>query len=247
VLRVFTRDGRGGNPLGVVDDLGGLDPRGMQAIAAGLGFSETVFVDTADPATPSVRIHTPVRELPFAGHPLVGAAWHLAREGRPPDALRCAAGDVAVRVDGEVVWIRPSMTFPVHPVEQPGLGGWAEPVEAAVASMPLRYRVVRLAEPADVAAVRPPAPVDHLLVWAWEVPDRVVRARFFASGSGVPEDPATGSAAIALAAVLGPDLPAFDIHQGEEVGSPSLLRVRHDAHGIEVGGSVVFDEVRTVS
>lgn len=243
MLRVFTRNGRGGNPLGVVDDLRGLDPATMQSIAAGLGFSETVFVDTGDP--PSVRIHTPARELPFAGHPLVGTAWYLARQGSRPDAIRCPAGDVGVCFDGDDTWIRPSMAFPVRSVEA-DLGGWADAVETSVASMPIPYTIARLAAPADVTVVRPPAPIDHLLVWAWEVPGRVVRARFFASGSGVSEDPATGSAAVALAAVLGPDVPAFDVHQGEELGSPSLLRVRHDPDGIEVGGSVVSDGVRTI-
>jgi len=79
VLRVFVAPGgSGGNPLGVFLD-GGAVPEGRrQAVAADLGFSETVFVD--DPSAGRVRIFTPAAELPFAGHPLVGTSWLLARE-----------------------------------------------------------------------------------------------------------------------------------------------------------------------
>jgi PhzF family phenazine biosynthesis protein len=74
VLRVFAApDGTGGNPLGVFLD-GPAVPEGRrQAVAADLGFSETVFVD--DPRSGGVRIFTPAAELPFAGHPLVGTSW----------------------------------------------------------------------------------------------------------------------------------------------------------------------------
>ena len=70
VLRVFTRDGAGGNPLGVHDGI--LGDNEMQAVAAELGYSETVFLgDPLDGVVPA-RIFTPSYEMPFAGHPLVG-------------------------------------------------------------------------------------------------------------------------------------------------------------------------------
>ena len=77
VLRVFTdSDGRFGNPLGVVD-ASAVDPNDRQRIATELGYSETVFVDIpqAGSSTAHARIFTPVTELPFAGHPTVGASW----------------------------------------------------------------------------------------------------------------------------------------------------------------------------
>ena len=89
-LRVFLGpDGGGGNPLEVVLDGVAVPPARRQAVAADLGFSETVFVD--DPATGALQIFTPTVELPLAGHPLVGTAWLLAastrcarRRGRSP-------------------------------------------------------------------------------------------------------------------------------------------------------------------
>ena len=73
-------------------------PAARQAVAAELGFSETVFVD--DAATGELRIHTPTVELPLAGHPLVGTAWLLAETGTPVDTLRPPAGDVPTWREG---------------------------------------------------------------------------------------------------------------------------------------------------
>lgn len=101
VLRVFT-DERGdyGNPLGLVLD-GGSIPETVQRqqLAATLGFSETIFIDDAERGR--LRIFTPATELPFAGHPTVGAAWVLARElGHPPTALETSGGVVPTWVEG---------------------------------------------------------------------------------------------------------------------------------------------------
>ncbi|HTY28333.1 MAG TPA: PhzF family phenazine biosynthesis protein, partial [Mycobacterium sp.] len=85
VLRVFTdSDGNFGNPLGVVD-AGTVPAARRQSIAAELGYSETIFIDL--PASRSTTAHahifTPVTQLPFAGHPTVGAAWWLREQGTP--------------------------------------------------------------------------------------------------------------------------------------------------------------------
>ena len=107
VLRVFTtREGRHGNPLGVFLDGGGIPGERRQAIAHELGFSETVFVD--DTRAARLRVYTPALELPFAGHPMVGAAWLLAREGLPVGTLRPPAGELAVRTEGELVFVDPA-------------------------------------------------------------------------------------------------------------------------------------------
>jgi trans-2,3-dihydro-3-hydroxyanthranilate isomerase len=83
---VFTDRAFGGNPLAVVLDAGGLSTQQMQAIATEFNYSETTFVlpprDKAHDA--EVRIFTPVRELPFAGHPNVGTAFVLATMAREP-------------------------------------------------------------------------------------------------------------------------------------------------------------------
>ena len=93
VLKVFTGpDGRGGNPLGVVLDGSAVPPERRQAVAAALGFSETVFVD--DAASGRIHIFTPGSELAFAGHPTVGTGRLLRALGIGGDVLRPPAGDV---------------------------------------------------------------------------------------------------------------------------------------------------------
>ena len=104
-LDVFAETALAGNPLAVVLDAADLDGDRMQAIAREFNLSETVFVlEPADPAnTARVRIFTPARELPFAGHPTVGAAALIAHI-RAPDVL--AAQDMRIVLEegiGDVV------------------------------------------------------------------------------------------------------------------------------------------------
>ena len=87
VLKVFVgANGRGGNPLGVFLDGGAFTTEQRQPVATSLNYSETVFVD--DTITGRLQIFTPAAELPFAGHPLVGTAWLLNKEGHAIDAVR---------------------------------------------------------------------------------------------------------------------------------------------------------------
>ena len=189
VLRVFCApDGSGGNPLGVYLEGGEIPDAGdRQAIAAELGFSETVFVD--DRARAELQIFTPSMELPLAGHPLVGTAWLLAQEGSPVDVLRPPAGEVGVTYDGDVTWIA-------------GRAEWAPPFEFA-----------ELASPAEVDALeRAPEGMEWGGLWAWLDEDAgLIRARVF-PGGGIDEDEATGSAAMRLVEQL--DRP-IEIRQGE--------------------------------
>jgi predicted PhzF superfamily epimerase YddE/YHI9 len=181
-LRVFLGpDGGGGNPLGVVLDGAAVPPDARQAVAADLGFSETVFVD--DRATGALRIFTPTVELPLAGHPLVGTAWLLAHTGTPVDTLRPPAGDVPTWVDGELTWIRAREE-------------WAR-----------LYDVAQLGSAAEVDALAVPGGDAMVAAWAWE--DEAagrVRARVFPNGIGIEEDEATGAAALQLGAVIGRDI-----------------------------------------
>ncbi|HET6570594.1 MAG TPA: PhzF family phenazine biosynthesis protein [Solirubrobacterales bacterium] len=214
VLRVFVNeDGEWGNPLGVFLDGGAAPEAERQRIAAELGFSETVFVD--DRESGRMRIYTPRVELPFAGHPTVGTAWLLAREGSPVDALRTPAGDVAVRHAGAETYVaaRPE---------------WAPPFE---------YR--RLGSPADVRALEPEQFEANAYAWSWIDDDAgTVRARCFVPEAGIAEDEATGSAAIGLCARLGRPLV---IHQG----NGSVLRCLPIGRGwVEVGGCAYLVESR---
>jgi predicted PhzF superfamily epimerase YddE/YHI9 len=218
VLRVFTGDDGGfGNPLGVFLD-GAEVPEGSRpAVAHELGFSETVFVD--DSESGEIRIFTPGLELPFAGHPTVGTAWLLVREGHEVPCLRPPAGVVEVRSEGDLTFV------------------------AARAEWSPRWELVQLSSPAEVEPITgPPAGEELVYYWAWEdEAAAAVRARCYSLEDGVGEDEATGSAAIMLCAQLGRDV---SIRQGE--GSRLLARFLGDERA-EVGGRVVLDEVRELA
>jgi trans-2,3-dihydro-3-hydroxyanthranilate isomerase len=106
-LDVFTETALAGNPLAVVRDADGLGDARMQAIAAEFNLSETVFVFKPRNAvnTARVRIFTPKRELPFAGHPTVGTAALIAHQ-RAGDLL--AVQDLRILLEepiGDVVCV----------------------------------------------------------------------------------------------------------------------------------------------
>lgn len=214
VLRVFVNEeGEWGNPLGVFLDGGQVPEAERQGVAAELGFSETVFVE--DSGSGRIRIHTPGVELPFAGHPLVGAAWLLAREGAPLAALRPPAGEVGVRREDGATFVtaRPE---------------WAPPFE---------YR--QLGSPAEVRALAAIGQDSNLYAWSWIDEDAgTIRARSFVPEVGIAEDEATGSAALGLCARL--ERPVV-VHQGH--GSVLLCRPLPDGR-IEVGGAVALDTIR---
>jgi predicted PhzF superfamily epimerase YddE/YHI9 len=215
VLRVFADETGGhGNPLGVFLDGAEVPEERRQAIAHELGFSETVFVD--DPETGACRIFTPGLELPFAGHPSVGTAWLLERDGHPTPVLRPPAGAVEVRHEGDLTFV------------------------AARAEWSPEWALIQLTSPTEVEELRDPPPGEELpYLWAWlDEEAGTVRSRCFSLEDGIGEDEATGSAAIVLCAELGRDL---TIHQGR--GSLLCARYLGDDRA-EVGGHVVLDETR---
>lgn len=219
VLRVFTdADGNFGNPLGVVDALAA-SPGDRQRIATELGYSETVFIDlpAGGSATAHARIFTPETELPFAGHPTVGAAWWLRDRGTPIHTLAVPAGIVQIRYEDQLTGIIAraewSPEFVIHE-----LGS----VDDVMAADPARY---------DDGAY-------HYL-WAWIDSDRGhIRSRMFANELGVPEDEATGSAAARMTENLSRDL---EITQGR--GSRIATRWNPDGW-VQVWGRVVSDGFR---
>lgn len=218
VLRVFcAADGRGGNPLGVLLEEGAVPAGDRQAVAAELGFSETVFVDDRERA--AIRIFTPGTELEFAGHPTVGTAWLLRHEGTPAGALRTRAGEVPVRYHGArtAVSARPE---------------WAP-----------AFNHHQLASPQDVDALDGPPGGDEIgAAWAWEDEEAgLVRSRVFPVAYGLAEDEATGAAALLLCAKLGRPI---RVRQGR--GSVIHARPGGDGR-IEISGLVELDEVRDYS
>jgi len=253
IVRVFTRGRLGGNHLGVVRDLAGLDASAMHRIAANLGFSETTFIEPQPDGVPLVRIFTPVDELPFAGHPLVGSAWVLSQQKTGPTNLRCGIGDVGVRREGEVVWVdTPISGKAVDASDVPGYlerGRISGVIGAGRVMIPKEYLIGRFATFDEVAGLEPDmdvmAETFGVLVYARDGND--VLARFFAPGTGVDEDPATGSAAVALATLLsagGETSGELAIRQGESIGHPSAIRLRWSGDTASIGGTIVLDEVR---
>ena len=218
VCDVFTDRALAGNQLAVFTDARDLTSDEMQALARETNLSETVFClppEAAD-ADVRIRIFTPARELPFAGHPLVGTAWLLGQSPEPPALLRPPVGDVHYTFEDSLTWVQ------------------------ARAQYSPNWELVQLPEPAAVTNLSgPPDGLGHVQAWAWQDQDEgVVRARVFASDYGVPEDPATGSAAIVLCAALGRGL---RIIQGQ-TDTESEIRVQPLADGCyALGGRVVVD------
>ncbi|MEZ5130710.1 MAG: PhzF family phenazine biosynthesis protein [Mycobacterium sp.] len=219
VLRVFTdADGQFGNPLGVVD-AAAVPPAGRQAVATALGYSETIFIDLPGNGSTTAHGHifTPVTELPFAGHPTVGAAWWLRQRGTPVNTLQVPAGIVQVHYhDGQTAVVARSEWGPEFAIHQ--MDSTAD---------------LDAAEPGDF-----PDGTEHYL-WTWiDQEAGRLRSRMFAVNLGVPEDEATGSAAIRITDHLSRDLM---ITQGR--GSRILTKWNPEGW-VEVAGRVVDDGVR---
>lgn len=247
VLRVFTRDGQGGNPLGVVTDTLGLDATRMQDLATDLGFSETIFLNWFEGPRPTARIFTPQTELAFAGHPLVGAAWVLLNLGPlDPGAIDCAVGSIPIRQVGDLTWVDAPAGQPVRSLPVPA-GGGGGAIELVEVEMPLAYLLVEVESAEAVKEASPGLFPSWGEVYVWALDAERVRARFFGRGVGVTEDPATGSAAVALAARMrhrGFGEGSLLIHQGDETGYPSRIHLTWDAARSSLGGRVARDEVR---
>ena len=220
VLRVFCdANGKFGNPLGVVLDGPAIPNSRRQPIAAELGYSETVYID--DVETGRLQIFNPVSELPFAGHPLVGAAWLLVRHtGRQVAELNPPAGPVPTWVEDGFVWI---------------CGRGADGPPWRLHKVPDSAIVEEMTEPPDPSQ-------DADMFWAWADQDKSeVRARVFASRYNVNEDEATGSACLLLAHQIGR---AITVHQGN--GSLILARPGPDGTA-EIGGLVTQDRISEIS
>lgn len=288
---VFTETPFGGNQLAVFPHAEGLDAARMQQVARELNLSETVFVfPPRDPGhARSLRIFTPAIEVPFAGHPTVGAALVLTRLGEVE-----VTGDLTTLVFEEKV----------GPIEVRVRSQFGEPRDAQFTTAILPEIGPPPPSPDELAAMlsletsellletRPPiavscglpflfvpvrrldavrrarldvgrwkellasfwAPHVHVFAHEAELPDCDLHARMFAPGAGVPEDPATGSAAAALAGLLAIRSPEVDgtlrwvVEQGLEMGRPSTIEIEADKAGGEVvavrvgGGAVMMSE-----
>jgi trans-2,3-dihydro-3-hydroxyanthranilate isomerase len=263
---VFSAERLGGNPLAVFVDPPTLSDARCQAWAREMNLSESIFVWPEAPNRYRARIFTPTRELGFAGHPTLGAAWVLHQMGKlegtsATQVTNAGAAQVSYEPDGKV-WFQPPVRELRDLAEPADVGAalgiptlWLEPglpPQAAWVGVghlavqlqldhvgtlnPNFARMTRLLEAHHLAGV---------LVWSFTAAARI-HARAFAPAAGVLEDPATGSAAAALGVILtqvaGVTEPTrYVISQGVEMGRPSevLLTVNHSGPGsVAVGGRV---------
>ena len=263
---VFTDTPLQGNGVAVFTDAREMPEDKLQQIAREMNLSETVFVYKPEgEGHARIRIFTPTRELPFAGHPTLGTAFILSGPLQLEEIkLETAQGLVPVRLErddtGRLVFGRMAQPLPsVEPYPETqelfdilGVGGAELPVE--VYDNGVQHAYVCLGSRDEVGELRPDLGrlVDHaaeVCVSCFAGEGTSWKTRMFAPGSGVAEDPATGSAAGPLALHLarhgrisfGDEI---EIAQGVEVGRPSRLFARvdgsaDDVQRVEVGGSAV--------
>lgn len=277
---VFTAQRFGGNPLAVFPEASDLSAAQMQQLAAEFNLSETTFVLPAERPghTARVRIFNRSHEMPFAGHPMVGTAYVLARRSAARHegfTFEVPAGVVAVRLlhdEGDAVRgaeieapqpLALGVTLaPAAIAECVGLGAAdvrvsAHPptlatvgntyVIAEVEPTRLDAAVPDLASFRRVLAATPGLDGRFSLYLYARTAGAALAARMFAPLVGTYEDPATGSAATPLAALLlsltTDERAAFEIHQGVKMGRPSLLRAAAwrapDGIRARVGGACV--------
>lgn len=201
-----------GNPVAVVFQAGDLAARKMQMIAAELQLSEVVFiVSSTDSDLVDVRIFTPVNELPFAGHPLIGAARaYLDHANRDEATFRTKVGTVKMRRnegDSSEVEIEHPAPHPVdfsttdYVLEALGLEDAATPMILYDAGA--RHLLVHCATTQTLYGLTPDllklATLDNMAVNCFAVADGVIHNRMFSPAYGVNEDAATGSACAPLA------------------------------------------------
>lgn len=221
VLRVFTDDsGEFGNPLGVIDS-DTVSPADRQRIAAELGYSETIFVTTPEPGTRTAHahIHTPTTEMPFAGHPTVGAAWWLSQHATPIRTLQVPAGIVQVDYSDELTSLSAraewAPEFAIYDIDS---------LESLAAADPEDY-----------------GDGDKHYLWTWlDRETGTIRSRMFAAGLGIREDEATGAAAVRITEYLSRDLTIVQ-------GRGSVIHTVWSAEGwVQVAGRVVEDGRRQI-
>ncbi|MEM7613216.1 MAG: PhzF family phenazine biosynthesis protein [Pseudomonadota bacterium] len=235
IVDVFSRKAFAGNPLAVIPDATGLSGAQMQHIAREFNFSESTFVLPAAAESDAdfrLRIFTPTREVPFAGHPNIGTAFALAKAGQLGEFADSThvvfdelAGKVPVRVErhhDDELWCELEAPEPLTVGQQLSVDEAAqalrltsqdidtrmhEPVEASVG---LRFMIVALRSRDALSRAGGNVSVLEAMrsrgicddIMCYYRDGEHIHARMFAPLDGVPEDPATGSANAALFGLL---------------------------------------------
>ena len=272
VYDVFSDRPFGGNPLAVIPDATKLPDDKLQRIAREFNFSETTFVFPPDDAanTAKVRIFTPTQEIPFAGHPTIGTAIALSDIGRGGVDMVLELGVGPIPCQAEPGWAQFKTRVPLQT-----WGGITPEIVASsigqsvgcvrtdrhtpiIASVGLPFAIAELQDRSALAAAETNIDAFKSFEASWPAKSHYdlfvyvrvganIHARMFAPLDGIPEDPATGSAAAALAAWLGRLEGAsngFIITQGEDMGRPSTINaavevIDGDPVAVSIAGSAV--------
>ena len=264
VADVFTDTPLTGNQLAVFTDGRDVDDELMQKLAKEMNFSETVFVLPSDAdAHARIRIFTPATELPFAGHPVLGSAYVLAGPMQLGEIrLETLAGviPIALERDGSQIAFG-RMSQPIPQAEPFAEAGAVEELLGFRSTLPVElyhqgpgFAYFELESKDVLAALAPDfgalGRITDYGISCFAGSGTSWKTRMFAPASGVPEDPATGSAAGPLCMHLArhgrvPFGEQIEISQGGEIGRPSKLFARvtgttEQVESIEVGGSAVI-------
>jgi trans-2,3-dihydro-3-hydroxyanthranilate isomerase len=256
VVDVFAPRAFAGNPLAVVFGADDLTTEQCQALANEFHLSETSFLcaPTDPTADYRVRIFTPFAELPFAGHPSVGAAHTLVRTGRlPAGTLRqeCGAGVLEVVVDDDGALLTggrptiedgPDVAALASAVGLSSADAVGIPASVAGCGLPFAFLAVHAGLVDEAATVRTELDAlgigEGVSVLTWDASTSTAYARVFAGDLSWDEDPATGSAALGTgvwlvaSGLLPPDgTSSYTIRQGEKMGRPSVLHCTVTASG----------------
>jgi trans-2,3-dihydro-3-hydroxyanthranilate isomerase len=264
LVDVFTNRPLAGNQLAVFTDARDIPEETLQPLAREVNYSETVYVYPSADAHARIRIFTPASEMLFAGHPVLGTAFVLAAPLQLEEIrLETGAGVVPVKVEREgpsIVFGR--MSQPVPRVEQfpqeaellAALGVASSELPVELYDLGIRHVFVALPSEEDVTQLEPDLAAlarltGYVGTYCFAGGGTRWRSRMFAPGDGIPEDPATGSAAGPLACHLarhgwirfGEEI---EITQGVEIGRESALYARAEGSAeridsVEVGGSAV--------
>jgi predicted PhzF superfamily epimerase YddE/YHI9 len=173
-------EGKYGNPVGIVMDLEkNIPPARRLNISQSTGYSETVFINNTENA--DISIYNPQKEIPFAGHAMVGVSWYFRNKlGKNIKGIHCQKATINV-TRNKYYWIT-----------------------APISIMP-PWNLVELQTAAEVEkySLDHARKLDHTVIWSWlDKTQGIVRARTFATDWGIPEDEANGSGSILIASQL---------------------------------------------
>ena len=274
---VFTDRVFGGNPLAVFTEPGDLTEAVHLQIAREMNLSETTFVYPPDnpEADFRIRIFTPSKEIPFAGHPTLGTAHILWEIGK----IASTSDNVVLQMGAGLIKVSKNQNNLYMEQPQPSFGDTVKDVDQVAAALSIDPADIDSRFPLQIVSTGFPAlyvpimnikaiqnldlnlsvlrevlgSVDMIYVFTGETLESssTVHSRSFAPFIGIPEDPATGSAAGALGAYLvrhkvieNLDSSRIIIEQGFEMDRPSLIQVNigksgEEIQSIQVGGQAI--------